>query len=95
MNFWSKNRFSGLKSSFFKFIFFICWFSSVNKKKNIHGTVYHQLFIKSKNCVYSIYQQFIIGDIGYLFSEDVGLFYDHYGMMFLYDCYNKRCKILK
>ena len=24
--------------------------------------------------------QFIIGDIGYLFSEDVGLFYDHYGI---------------
>ena len=39
--------------------------------------------------------QFLIGDIGYLFSIDIGLFYDNYGMMFLKDCFKTRGEILK
>jgi hypothetical protein len=31
--------------------------------------------------------QFLIGDIGYLFSSDVGYFYDSLGKMFLKECF--------
>ena len=39
--------------------------------------------------------QFLIGDIGYLFNDDIGLFFDHYGMLFLNDCFKRRCELFK
>ena len=38
--------------------------------------------------------QFLIGDIGYLFSSDVGYLYDSLGKMFLKDCYDLRHDLL-
>ena len=38
--------------------------------------------------------QFLIGDIGYLFSSDVGYFYDSLGKMFLKECFDLRHDLL-
>ena len=42
----------------------------------------------------SIKIQFLIGDIGYHFSHDIGIFYDEVGKMFLRDCFDIRSNIL-
>jgi hypothetical protein len=39
--------------------------------------------------------QFLFGDIGYLFSSDVGYFYDSLGKMFLKECFDLRHDLLK
>ena len=38
--------------------------------------------------------QYLIGDIGYLFSSDVGYFYDFLGKMFLNECFVLRHDLL-
>jgi hypothetical protein len=38
--------------------------------------------------------QFLIGDIGYLFSSDAGYFYDSLGKMFLKECFDLRHDLL-
>ena len=38
--------------------------------------------------------QFLIGDIGYLFSSDVGYFYESLGKMFLKECFDLRHDLL-
>jgi hypothetical protein len=38
--------------------------------------------------------QFLIGDIGYAFSNELGIFYDVNGQMFLNECFKLRSEIL-
>jgi hypothetical protein len=38
--------------------------------------------------------QFLIGDIGYLLSSDVGYFYDSIGKMFLKECFDLRHELM-
>ena len=38
--------------------------------------------------------QFLIGDIGYAFTNELGIFYDVHGKMFLNECFKLRSEIL-
>ena len=38
--------------------------------------------------------QFLIGDIGYAFTNEFGIFYDVHGKMFLNECFKLRSEIL-
>ena len=37
---------------------------------------------------------FIIGDIGYVFNHDVGIFYDFYGKEYLKRCFDFRSEMV-
>jgi hypothetical protein len=38
--------------------------------------------------------QFIVGDIGYAFNNDIGIFYDFIGIMYIETCFRLRSELL-
>ena len=38
--------------------------------------------------------QFIVGDIGYAFNNDIGIFYDFIGKMYIETCFRLRSEVL-
>ena len=38
--------------------------------------------------------QFIVGDIGYVFNNDIGIFYDFIGKMYIITCFRLRSEVL-
>jgi hypothetical protein len=38
--------------------------------------------------------QFIVGDIGYTFNNDIGIFYDFIGKMYIEACFRLRSEVL-
>ena len=60
-----------------------------------YASYYDQLlginFIQLSSCAKL---QFLVGDVGYAFNNDIGSFYDHYGKMYISKCFDTRNVLL-
>jgi hypothetical protein len=46
------------------------------------------------SAIYTHTLQFIVGDIGYAFNNDIGIFYDFIGKMYIETCFRLRSEVL-